>query len=157
MKLPFKQEKGESSLAWLMCQQYCGQIGNRSISIVLEANNYDIDKGIELAKKYKWEERASKYDNYIALIDHDGQVSCHAVMRQNTTNLTKLLNSHIRIYSNWMNNPQNRQVLSNELGLQEDCIKMVGSMARINNETTDAFIKQENIEIALKELAKEVQ
>ena len=78
-------------------------------------------------------------------------------MRQNTTNLTKLLNSHIRIYSNWMNNPQNRQVLSNELGLQEDCIKMVGSMARINNETTDAFIKQENIEIALKELAKEVQ
>ena len=155
MTLPFKQEKGESAIAWLMCQQYVMQVGNRSMAQVFQANGYDLDEGIKLANKYKWDERADKYDNYRALLDHDGRISCAAVLRKNTKNLSKLLNSHIGYYSTWMNN--NQELLARSIETQADCMKLVGAMSRVNAETTDAFIKQENIDLALKELSKELE
>jgi hypothetical protein len=88
-------------------------------------------------------------------LDHNGQVSCAAILRQNTRNLAKMNNKSILNLNDWME--RNITTLANNLDVQTDAVKMLSALSRVNTETTDAFIKQENIDLVLRELTKELE
>jgi len=152
--LPFERLPNESDIEWLMCQQYCLQI-KRDRGVVFRVNNFPYDEGLAVAKRFLWDERSLEFDKWKAQINHRGRIDCHATMEKNTTMMADLLKSHLEIYQSWVD--ANRDLLDENFEVQARGVKTLGSLSRINLEVTQAFTQQQDIDLALEQLAKEIE
>lgn len=138
-----------------MSHQYCLQIGKRDMAAVFAANSVDTATGLGIAAKFRWDERARAYDKYRAEVSHRGKVKCYHLLEKNTSATALLLNKHLSIYQDWLET--NEELISESIEAHAAGVKVLSLLSKLNVETTQTFTQQEDIDLALEALAKEIE
>lgn len=155
MYATFDREEGEAELYWLASQQYCLQLGKRDMDAVFKANNIPTATGLGVASKYRWDERAKEFDRHRARVNHKGKVTQHSLLSRNTSQLAELVSVHLSKYKDWLE--ANNELIEESLDAQIKGVRMLAQLSKMNLETMGAFVQQEDLDLALEALAKEIE
>lgn len=80
--------------------------------------------------------------------------TCYRLMASNTHHLLEALNRSIIKYRDWVS--ANHGLLAESIEMQITSVKVLGYLSRVNQETTQTFTQQEDIDLALEKLRDEI-
>lgn len=78
----------------------------------------------------------------------------YRLMTRNMENILQALNKAIIQYRDWCFH--NEELLKSSLETQSAGVKVLSNLSRMNQETTNTFMIQEDIDLALEQLKKEI-